>query len=161
MTAAREAPVVRTARLGCLKVITIASAGLLQIGDRSETNAVIQALAVQRAEDHLTAGKVYFESYPIFNRPLPVLHDPDFEGGNILELTRVNCSDSILVGAICVIAAGSSSSIHIGNGKKLRASSRIKHIRQFPYPKPEPNTNKKPYAGYNSCRALLAQAREE
>ncbi|WP_168119275.1 spore germination protein GerPE [Paenibacillus sp. HB172176] len=152
---------VRTARLGCIRVISIASSGMLQIGDRCETRATINALAVQRAEDHLTAGSVYFESYPFFERPWPSLQDTEFDEDQALELSHVHCSNAILVGAIYLIAAGSSSSILVGNSKKLTATTRIKHIRQFPLPKPEPSAEDKPYGGLNSCRALLAQAKEQ
>lgn len=90
------------------------------------------ALAVQRKEDHARSGDVYFESYRIFARPDPVLIDPDFEAGRVIRTTRTHCDPCIRVGFVRVIAAGNSSSIHIGNGHCITGQSRIKHIRQYP-----------------------------
>lgn len=129
---------IRTANVGSVCIISVAQAGTVQFGDRAETNGLIRALALQRQEDHTTAGDVFFESYPLFFRPLPVLVDPVFENGQGVQLMRTNCSPNIIVGNIQVIAAGSSASIQIGNGMKLTGESRIKHIRQYPRPKPVP-----------------------
>jgi spore germination protein PE len=123
---------VRTATVGFLRIISVAQAGIVQLGDRAETKAKLRALAVQRKEDHLTAGEVYFEAYEIFSRPLPILIDSEFDNAQGIELFRTNCAPNITVGYIQVIASGSAASIQIGNGVNLNAESRIKHIRQFP-----------------------------
>ena len=99
---------IRTANVGSICIISVAQAGTVQFGDRAETNALIRALALQRQEDHTTAGDVFFESYPLFYRPLPVLIDPDFDNGQGIPLIRTNCSPNIIVGNIQVIAAGAS-----------------------------------------------------
>ncbi|MEV5028588.1 spore germination protein GerPE [Paenibacillus sp. LPE1-1-1.1] len=129
---------IRTANVGSVCIISVAQSGTVQFGDRAETKGLIRALALQRQEDHTTAGDVFFESYPLFFRPLPVLVDPAFENGQGVQVLRTNCSPNIIVGNIQVIAAGSSASIQIGNGMKLTGESRIKHIRQYPRPKPVP-----------------------
>lgn len=131
---------IRTSNVGSICIISVASAGAVQFGDRAETKGMIRALALQRKEDHTTAGDVFFESYPIFYRPLPVLVDPEFEDGRGVQLIRTNCSPNIIVGNIHVIASGSSASIQIGNGMKLTGESRIKHIRQYPRPSTVPPT---------------------
>lgn len=134
----RSTYAVRTSSVGFLRVISIAQAGVFQVGDRANTNSKLRAIAVQRQEDHMKSGEAFFESYEIFNRPLPVLHDPEFDDGNGIQLSRTNCSPNITVGYLQVIAAGSAASILIGNGVNLQAESRIKHIRQFPRPHPYP-----------------------
>lgn len=127
---------VRTASIGAIYVISLAQSGILQVGDRYATNAKLQALAVQRQESHATAGEVFFESYRIFSRDLPELTDLYDGDGQVVQMTRTLCDPRIVVGSIRVIAAGSSASILAGNGKCYTADSRIKHIRQYPRPKP-------------------------
>lgn len=125
---------VRTASIGAIYVISLAQSGILQVGDRYATNAKLQALAVQRQESHATAGEVFFESYGIFSRELPVLTDFYNGDGQVVQMTRTLCDPRINVGSIRIIAAGSSASILAGNGKCYTADSRIKHIRQYPGP---------------------------
>ncbi|WP_162848396.1 spore germination protein GerPE [Paenibacillus nanensis] len=121
----------RTSHVGVLRVIGATSATMVQIGDRGETDGRIRALAVQREEGHLTAGEVFFESYAIFSRPVPVLSDPAYESGQLIQTKRSNVNPCIRVGCIRVTAAAAASSIQIGNGNQVRGESRIKHIRQY------------------------------
>lgn len=123
---------VRTAQIGIVYIISAASASAIQFGDRGETNAKLQALAVQRSESHATAGNVYFESYPMFTNPYPVPQDPELYSGADIAISRSNVCPTISVGCIRVIAAGSASSIQAGNNMRVIADSRIKHTRQFP-----------------------------
>jgi spore germination protein PE len=129
---------IRTSQVGSVCIISASQSAIVQFGDRAETKATIRGLAVQRQEDHLTGGDVFFESYGIFDRPLPVLNDPDFDNEQVIRFSRTNCSPNITVGHIQVIASSSSASIQIGNGMKLFEESRIKNIRQYPRPKPFP-----------------------
>ncbi|MGM0880605.1 MAG: spore germination protein GerPE [Bacillota bacterium] len=129
---------IRTANIGTFFVITASSAAVIQFGDRGETTARLRGLAVQRQEDHTTAGDFFFESYEIYNRPLPVLVDPDYDNGQVIRLNRTNCEPYITVGSISVIGAGSASSIQAGNGMRYTADSRIVNIRQFARPRPVP-----------------------
>lgn len=129
---------IRTAYVGSVCIISASQSAIVQFGDRAETNAKLRALALQRQEDHLTGGDVFFESYAIFDRPLPEFIDPDFDRGQVVQLQRTNCSPHIAVGHIQVIAASSSASLLVGNGMRLTGESRIKHIRQYPRPKPFP-----------------------
>jgi spore germination protein PE len=122
---------IRTSNVGAVCLIDVSIAGVVQFGDRAETNARLKALAVQRQEDHKTAGDVFFESYDMFYQPRPVLNDPDFDNGQVIQFSRNNCCPNITVGFIHVIATGASSSILIGNGMCLDNESRIKHIRQY------------------------------
>lgn len=129
---------IRTSKVGIISVINVSSSTTIQFGDRGETNAKLRALAVQRSTDHASSGKVYFESYRIFDRPRPELNDPVFEAGDAITLHRMNCSPAIVVGCIRIIAIGAASSIHIGNSMRVIQDSRIKHIRQFPIDQPPP-----------------------
>ncbi|KRE54258.1 spore germination protein GerPE [Paenibacillus sp. Soil522] len=129
---------IRTANVGSICIINVAQAGYVQLGDRAVTNATVRGIALQRQEDHTAAGDVFFESYPLFYRPLPFLDDPEYDNGQVISLQRTNCKPKITVGHIQVITAGSASSIQAGNGMCLTGVSRVKHIRQFPRPKSYP-----------------------
>lgn len=129
---------IRTANVGSICIISVSQAGYVQLGDRAVTNAKLRGIALQRQEDHTAAGDVFFESYPLFYRPLPVLDDPEYDYGLVISLHRTNCKPNISVGHIQVIAAGAASSIQAGNGMSLTGESRIKNIRQFPRPKSYP-----------------------
>ncbi|MCR2803149.1 spore germination protein GerPE [Paenibacillus soyae] len=135
MTSASFPP--RTSQVGVLCIISAASAAAVQLGDRGETRAKLRALAVQRQEDHTESGNVYFESYPLFRRPYPVLRDPVAESGALIETRFENAEPCIRVGCIRIIAAGNASSVQIGNGKLVSGDSRIKHIRQYPKQQPD------------------------
>jgi len=120
----------RTSEVQGIYVNTLAQAGVLQVGDRSESNAMLRALALQRQEDHPYAGDVFFESYVIFDRPIPAFvdaNDPD----SFVVTHRWNACKTIAVGCISIISAGASAQVVIGTGQTHRSESRIKHIRQF------------------------------
>lgn len=129
---------IRTAQIGAVCIINASSAAAVQFGDRGETNAKLCALAVQRKESHTTAGDVFFESYRIFDRRLPSLIDPDFDKGQVVTVNRVNYRPFITVGCVNITAAGSASSFLAGNCMSVNSESRIKHIRQYPRPRPVP-----------------------
>lgn len=122
----------RTSQLGAICIISAATSSAVQFGDRCRTDARLLALALQRKEDHVTSGDVYFESYRMFSRPDPILIDPAFDEGRVIRMSRTHCNPCIRVGFVRVIAAGNSSSIQIGNGHSITGNSRIKHIRQYP-----------------------------
>lgn len=128
----------RTANIGTFFLISAGSSAVIQFGDRGETTARLRGLSVQRQEDHMTAGDFFFESYSIYDRPHPVLIDPDYDNGQVIRLNRTNCAPYITVGSISVIAASSASSVQAGNGKRYTADSRIVNIRQFARPRPVP-----------------------
>lgn len=129
---------IRTAKIGAIVIISASQAAAIQMGDRGATNAKLRALALQRQEDHLTSGDVFFESYRIFDRPFSVLTDSEFDNGEVVHINRINALPYITVGYIRVIATGSAASIQAGNGMRYTGESRIKHIRQYPRPKPYP-----------------------
>ncbi|WP_052350449.1 spore germination protein GerPE [Paenibacillus gorillae] len=122
---------VRTAEICGLAIIDVSLSSIIQLGDRGYYTPKLRALAVQREEGHETAGSVYFESYEIFERPLPVLNDPAFENDEAVIIHRTNCSPRINVGCIFITAVGSASTVQAGNTMETVAESRIKHIRQY------------------------------
>ncbi|MFS0722798.1 spore germination protein GerPE [Paenibacillus sp. 1P07SE] len=124
---------VRTARLGQLTIINVSLSGIVQLGDHDSFTPIVRAIAVQRQEDHLTAGEASFASYPFFTRPFPLFPLPP-AGANSSEslaIDKLHLSPDIHVGSISVIGVGSSSLVQAGNGRYTRAESRVKHIRQF------------------------------
>lgn len=122
---------IRTAEIGIISVIDVSQSGNVQLGDRGYFKPLLRALAVQRQEEHAKAGNAYFESYDIFNRPLPILYDPAADAEEAVVISRTNHSPRISVGCINVIAVGSSSSLQAGNTMCVTAESRISNIRQF------------------------------
>lgn len=126
-----EAYPIRVSHIGLVSVIDVSIGSIIQFGDRAEGTPKLYALAVQRAIDHTKAGSVYFESYPIFNRPLPKLIDPVADAGEDVRIKRVNHCPRINVGCISVVGVGSTSSLLAGNSMRTTAESRIKDIRQY------------------------------
>ncbi|SDW58093.1 spore germination protein GerPE [Paenibacillus sp. CF384] len=123
---------VRVSEVGGLYLTNVGSASVVQIGDRAEVNASLRALAVQRAADHAESGNVYFESYSIFDRPTPSWDPLGIASDDVPTFIKTtNCQPSISVGCIEVIAVSSAANVLIGNGLKMRAESRVKHIRQY------------------------------
>ncbi|MCK9857267.1 spore germination protein GerPE [Paenibacillus sp. ATY16] len=122
---------IRVSQIGLVSVVDVSIGAIIQFGDRAEGSPKLNALAVQRAIDHTKAGSVYFESYPIFDRPLPKLIDPVADAGEDVRVKRVNHCPRINVGCISVVGVGSTSSLLAGNAMRTTAESRIKHIRQY------------------------------
>ncbi|WP_164744287.1 spore germination protein GerPE [Paenibacillus xylaniclasticus] len=120
----------RTSEVQGICVNTVAQAGILQIGDRSESISVLRAIALQRKEDHPYAGDVFFESYLIFDRPFPAFIDAN-DDDSIVVTHRWNACPIISVGCIRITSAGAAAQVVIGTGRTHRSESRIKHIRQY------------------------------
>jgi Protein of unknown function (DUF2772). len=122
---------IRISQIGLVSVVDVSLGSIIQFGDRAEATPKLNALAVQRAMDHTKAGSVYFESYPIFNRPLPKLIDPVADAGEDVCIRRFNHCPRINIGCVFVTAVGATSSLLAGNAMRTIAESRIKHIRQY------------------------------
>ncbi|MBD3918656.1 spore germination protein GerPE [Paenibacillus sp. PR3] len=127
----------RVSEVQGINLINISQAGVMQLGDRSESNAMLRALAIQRQKDHPYAGDIFFESYVIFSRPIPAIIEAD-DDDSVVQTYRLNQNPCISVGCISIISAGASSQIVIGRGQTHRSESRIKHIRQFAGQQPLP-----------------------
>ncbi|MBB3114403.1 spore germination protein PE [Paenibacillus phyllosphaerae] len=121
---------VRISELGTIHIISASNASIVQFGDRAEIDAKVRALAVQREVSHEERHNVYFESYAVFNRPLPLWPLPEPAEQSVTVSTH-NIQPRICVGSVDLIAASSSAMLLIGNGLKAKAETRIKHIRQF------------------------------
>jgi len=126
----------RTAHLGSLSIVNVSLSGIVQLGDHERYTPRLRAIAVQRQEDHLTAGEAAFASYPVFWRPFPAPPAPPVCGCPApgVTLTKRQLCPDIRVGSVSIIGVGSSSMIQAGNGLSTHAESRIKHIRQFQTP---------------------------
>ena len=120
---------VRTSKIGGISIISIAAAASLQLGDRKRTDAQLRAIAVQEQRKSTLPQEEYFESYPLFNYPLPDI-DTIIPRPNV-SMSRILCSDSIYVGKLDILAISTSVSILAGNTQSYRADSRVKHFRKF------------------------------
>ncbi|MBM7563573.1 spore germination protein GerPE [Paenibacillus sacheonensis] len=126
---------VRVSEVGGVCLTSIGTASIAQFGDRADVNAFIRGIAVQRESDHLDSQNVYFESYDIFNQPVPPITPWLAEAAKEpLEMRTTNREPRISVGSIEIIAVSSSALVLVGNGVHTRAESRISNIRQFAKP---------------------------
>lgn len=129
---------IRTAEIGCISVIDVSLSSIVQLGDHAEANPKVNALAVQRETNREGRGDVFFEAYDIFNRRLPVLHDPVADAGLDVSIVRQHHCPRINVGRIRITAVSSAAIIQAGNDMRHTSESRIKHIRQYKRPRPYP-----------------------
>jgi spore germination protein PE len=113
-----------------IQILNISLSGVLQLGDRSESNSMLRAIALQRQEDHNLSEDVFFESYVIFSRPIPAITDAN-DDDSIVQTYRLNQCPRISVGCMNITNVGASAQVVIGRGQNHRAESRIKDIRQF------------------------------
>ncbi|MBW7474235.1 spore germination protein GerPE [Paenibacillus oenotherae] len=121
---------IRTSELGALIVNSISGSSIIQLGDRKEVAAKLLGLAVQREVPHTEGGDVYFESYAIFDRPLPSLIESPAEDNSVV-IRKQNFAPCIRVGGIKVLAMSGTALMLIGLGSTATAESRISNIRQF------------------------------
>ena len=129
---------IRTAEIGKLCIIDVSLSAIVQLGDRGEATPHLFGLAVQREVSHCKGGEFYFESYSIFNRPLPALVDPAFDNDDVLRIHRTNHCPRISVGCISITAVGAASILQAGNAMRTTSESRIMNIRQFKHALPTP-----------------------
>ncbi|WP_052703148.1 spore germination protein GerPE [Paenibacillus beijingensis] len=124
---------IRTAEIGSIDIILVSLSGVVLIGDTTDINAKLRALAVQRQMDHTAGGTVEFESFGLFSLPQPALR-PIGERG--VKVNTVNECPRICVGSIKTMSVGASSVLLAGNTVNFTGDARIKHFRQFSGPLP-------------------------
>lgn len=104
----------------------VSFSSVIQIGDSSIINGLNRALAVQREAEIFYGDEGNLPSYSVMTKPIPF--EPITED---ISIARHNVSPIIKVKRMHVIAASSSSILHIGSTKHVSMEARIKHIRQL------------------------------
>lgn len=109
-----------------LKVVSLAYSAVIEIGDSNMILPNSRALAVQRQFEIFYGNEGNFDTYQIFNRPIPV---PDIT--ERIMIKRMNEAPTIHVHSVKVLAGAFSSVIQIGSTNIITGEARVKHIRQL------------------------------
>jgi len=116
----------RVTTVGYMKLNTLGTSTVLEVGDSEKLTPFNYTIAVQREQAIFIQNEFRFSDYSLFSRPLldPVIHES-------LSMKRTNVSPNIRVDRINMFLVNSSSIAHIGSSDNLIAQSRIKHIRHL------------------------------
>lgn len=116
----------RTSFVNQIKVDSLQFASVFEIGDIHSINGHDRALAVQRDEEIFYGDEGSFQSYPVFQEPIPL--GPITEN---ITIERINKNPFIKVNDIDILALSGSAILQIGSTNHIYLESRIKHIRQI------------------------------
>jgi spore germination protein PE len=116
----------RTSAVGNIRINTVGSTSMLEIGDSKQMNLVNGTIAVQREKAIFWQNEFDFSDYRIFSIPLvqPVVHEN-------MTFNVINQVPEITVNRVEVFLLSSSSTLHVGSSGSLNAQARIKHIRHL------------------------------
>ncbi|WP_282935843.1 spore germination protein GerPE [Paenibacillus sp. RC67] len=116
----------RVSTVGYLKVNTLGTATVLEVGDSDQLTPFNYTIAVQREKAIFVQNEFRFSDYSLFSRHLldPIIDES-------LYMKRTNVTPNITVNKINIFLVSSSSIAHIGSSENLLAQSRIKHIRHL------------------------------
>lgn len=116
----------RTSSVQNVKLTTLSTGTIFEIGDSKEITPVSQAIAIQRERAIFHVNELHFQDFFVFSMPIP---QPIADQS--VEMIRVNESPYIQVGYIDLFSISSSAVVHLGSSETLQADSRIKHIRHL------------------------------
>lgn len=116
----------RISEVNLLKINSIATDSVFQIGDTKEIDAVSKTFAVQRADEIFFDEEGDFRNYRPFSRPihLPSIYEP-------LLFVKKNINGKIHVNKLYINAMAASSVGKIGSSDLVYAENRQMHIRQY------------------------------
>lgn len=116
----------RTSVVNQVKLISLGSASMFEIGDSNGIQSYTRALAVQRERELFYSNEGNLENYDIFSQDIPF--EPLTE---ILTYESTHIVPCIKVNNINITACSTSAVFHIGSTKNIYTESRIKHIRHL------------------------------
>jgi spore germination protein PE len=116
----------RCTSLGYLFLNTVSSAGIVQLGDNTNTDLYARVMAIQRFTPDYYEDEFRFASYSIFFRSKLTLH-PSVD----VTFQSVSPLQGIRVGSVDVIGVSASSLLRVGCGGPLEAEARVLNIRHF------------------------------
>lgn len=116
----------RMSKVNSVKINSLGSASLLQLGDSEYIHNVTHALAIHREKELFFGNEENPEVYSIFNRLYPLTST-----SNPVIMQASSLHPIIKVNSVNVFVLSSSAALHIGNTGCIEADTRVKHIRQL------------------------------
>lgn len=116
----------RISIVGDITISGIASASILHIGDTGYIRPRNRVIAVQRQKAIFWSHEGSFDSFGIFDEPIPL---PSL----IPQVHKSvdNLGSVIQVGGVRVLGISSSSVMQVGNNRMIEAESQLLNVRQF------------------------------
>lgn len=116
----------RTSSIQHVKLVTLSTSAVFEIGDSKEISPVSKAIAIQRERAIFLVDELHFQDFNIFSMPIP--QPLAYES---VDMVQINESPHIQVGSIELFSVSSSSVVHLGSSESIQTDSRIKHIRHL------------------------------
>ncbi|MBM7540144.1 spore germination protein GerPE [Amphibacillus cookii] len=114
----------RTAHVNSIRIIGIASSAIANIGDCKVSQPYSREIAVQKIAGITGEEAEQYGDYGIFSRKNPRFVDLPNQ-----PIRIINDRSDITVDTINILGVNSSSHFQIGQCDRMRAETRIKHIR--------------------------------
>jgi spore germination protein PE len=113
-----------------VKIQTVNSSGVFQVGDSLTITPSSKALAVQREGAVFLGDEGNFDLYPLFSFPFPPLENEKNNCEDI-EMTFINKQPNISTNNVYILSLAASGVFQIGSTKKIECETRVKHFRQL------------------------------
>ncbi|NOV02911.1 spore germination protein GerPE [Paenibacillus planticolens] len=123
----------RLSIVGCVRVTSISSSSVMQVGDNVQSALETKVFAVQREVPIYFGNEGSFAAYPFFRRPFPVPQPPE-----PFTMCVDNLGSFIRVRDVRIVEVSSSCLFQIGSSRIIGAEARVINIRQFVTNKPGP-----------------------
>jgi spore germination protein PE len=113
-----------------IKLQSVNSSSVLQVGDSYKLKPFSRAIAVQREGALFLGEEGDFSKYEIFNMKLPIPYAEESVTTNF-----INECPAIVTENVYILSLAASSIFHIGSTKIIESEARVKHFRQLINPK--------------------------
>ncbi|OZM57225.1 hypothetical protein CIB95_07110 [Lottiidibacillus patelloidae] len=110
-----------------IKVQSVNSSSVLQVGDSYKLKPFSRALAVQR-EVAIFLGDEGNFNYNTFKEEIPL---PEHESEETVKTTFINELETIKTENVYILSLAASSIFHVGSTEIIESEARIKHFRQL------------------------------
>ena len=117
----------RTSHVKLLTVNNVVFSSTLQIGDSQFVDSTSHAIAILQEHNHFSPlNEDEFNLHPVFyyQSPCPVIYED-------VKMDTINDNPKINVRTLDILAASTSSLIHIGNSDHIRMSNRLKNLLKY------------------------------
>jgi spore germination protein PE len=115
----------RVSNVSNIKIQSVNSSSVLQVGDSYKLSPFSRAIAVQRQGSIFLGNEGNF-NYDIFKEDIPL---PDVQ--ETVNTTFINELPTIKAENIYILSLAASSIFHVGNTEIIESEARIKHFRQL------------------------------
>jgi spore germination protein PE len=109
-----------------VKLQTVNSSAVFQVGDSLKITPKSKALAVQREGSVFLSNEGDFDNYALFDKPIP---QPVIDEN--INMTIINENRSIKTNNIYILSVAAAGVFQIGSTVKIDCESRTKHFRQL------------------------------